>query len=257
MRPLGASLPQMFARPPLGQRWTVCGSILALCVAAGCTPVEDWLEGLGVEDETGTGDESGEDPSGQDESDSEGSSEESLLDELPSDEDWEQLDCTVAMDSDFCWYEFARSAASCLAKSQGPGEFDAARETCSFEDGASVEFGSPVPDSDLDDFEWNFSVRDDGGDECLRVEDDSAQYDGWSLRLTHDGETGELMKVGRAQRIKCPNGKIYRSRDDEWIDDCAGVAPKFRAWTIASDHLTAFELTAQPDAAQIFECVGS
>ena len=210
--------------------------MVSLSPGTACTPIGDWIDGLD-QGTSGTGGGPQDDDDDDDEEDSEDEGP-SLIDELPTEEGTIELDCKLANDEDFCWYEFAQAASNCLSEPLATGRLDSARRNCSYSSGEVVEFHAalPEPGGDLDDHEWSFSVLDAKGDECLRVDDYSAQYDGWSLELRMGSKKAEITKVGRRHHIVCTNGKVYRSKDDAWLGECPHLAPKFEVFGIKKDE---------------------
>jgi hypothetical protein len=162
------------------------------------------------------------------------------------------LDCSW-FSSENCWKTLVADAVSCVPPADETGVLSADGSACTYESGASVDFGLPLnlPLEATSTPPWYFT-QSSSGDECVRF--DSRAADEFTLSV--HGMTFVEKSRGFALQVTCPDGTQYATDNGPALFDCpdySSGAPG-NGW-VSSDVSVKFWLyTGHGDGLGVFDC---
>ena len=135
------------------------------------------------------------------------------------------LTCDVIASADFCWTQLVAEAYACTDGALS-GTFNEDQSVCTYEDGVTIHFDSPVTEDSMSDdsYLWGITIKDASGGECMRFEERER-----GMSLTTASGTGDETIVGMVGiELECPNGDLYTTDNALELLECdSGVIPGF------------------------------
>jgi len=129
--------------------------------------------------------------------------------------DANEMDCAWIEGDDNCWATVAASTVGCVHADGALGTFDADRSTCTYEDGASVEFVEPLPaelDAGLGD-DLDVVLWDSAGGECA-----SFTQTADSFHLTGPAGTVVADYLQASAVYTCPDGSQWTMSSHDLLE---------------------------------------
>lgn len=124
------------------------------------------------------------------------------------------------LEGDNCWKESVKAATQGCAPGEATGVLSADGKTCTFEDGAVINFAKPIDlKAGTNDIEWDFSIV-RGGQECASFrETDSG---GSTTQLTFTTALGSFTEhvEGTTLSMACPDGAAYSANGFSLLQQC-------------------------------------
>lgn len=164
----------------------------------------------------------------------------------------DDLTCAVLADPTNCWAAAAAEATSCLAMHATPGVLSADRTQCTWSDGSTVTFDTPLPNDTIQLDHLSFTVTGPG---CSWSFTDTFM----NKMILTVGDKTEVSELHPDQtfELSCDDGTSYETQF-QTLFDCAGSGG--RAPTDGFEATaTSFEFTISAVNAPtpLFTCVSS
>ncbi len=131
----------------------------------------------------------------------------------------DNLTCDVIEDPGFCWTTAVEEAYACFSGTDATaGTMEMDGMNCTFDDGTSVRFDSPVPEFGSEEV-WAFTVLDGTGAECAKfLEVETASESGFELTVASGFyETSASMSYS----VSCADGTLHETSDVFGMLDCS------------------------------------
>jgi hypothetical protein len=161
----------------------------------------------------------------------------------------DELTCELLADEGNCWATAAAELAACMPGRATPATLEADRGSCTFADGVTVVFDTPLPMDTQQLERLEFSVMTNGS-ECGRFVDTFMNR----MELTGGGETvvSELLP-GSEFHLRCADGDFSSSFD--LLFDCAamGIPAPTDGFEVTPTSF-AFTVTSVSTPGELFRC---